>query len=105
MSARTPVYTFTAKLWLYPGETANWHFLTLPKKEGALIKEQYAPHRRGFGSLPVSVTIGATSWDTSIFPDRQSGSYLLPIKASVRKKEELLPEDKVTCTINIRTKV
>jgi hypothetical protein len=96
-------YVCTGKIWLYPGESAAWHFVTLPKKEGVQIKEMYAPLRRGFGSLPVSVTIGKTTWDTSIFPDSRSGSYLLPLKAAVRKKEELLVDDSITFTLTIRS--
>ncbi len=95
-------YAATAKLWVYPGEHANWYFLTLPKTIGQAIKTTYAPMRRGFGSLPVTVTIGATTWDTSIFPDSHSGSYLLPVKARVRSKEELLANDEVSFTLEIR---
>lgn len=94
-------FTFTAKLWIYPSETAAWHFVTLPKKEGILITQTYAALRRGFGSLPVEVTLGKTTFTTSIFPDRHSGSYLLPIKAAVRKKEELLAGDILTFTLTI----
>ncbi len=95
-------HTCSAKIWLYPGETASWHFVTLPQELGAHLKQTYAPHRRGFGSLPVSVTIGYTTWRTSMFPDRQSGSYLLPLKASVRKKEELLVGDTIALTLTVQ---
>ena len=43
---------------------------------------------RGFGSLKVSVMIGATTFKTSVFPSKETG-WLLPIKASVRKAEGL----------------
>ena len=64
----------TEKVWLYPGETANWHFVTLTKKVGQEIKETFGKNARGFGSLPVEVTIGATTFKTSIFPDKRVGS-------------------------------
>lgn len=81
---------FTAKIWLYPGESANWHFVTLDKPSATIIKKsQEGEKRKGWGSVKVTATIGATSWKTSVFPDKQSGSYLLPIKASVRKKEKV----------------
>ncbi len=99
--ANKRTYTCTAKIWIYPSETAAWHFVTLPKNEGGLIKETFAPLRRGFGSLPVTVTIGKTTWNASIFPDSHSGSYLLPLKASVRKKEELLAGDSIRFTLTI----
>lgn len=95
-------YTFSAKIWLYPTETAAWHFVTLPKDIGSILKSTHQANRRGFGSLPVSVTIGTTTWHTSIFPDGHSGSYLLPIKAAVRTHEELLLDDVVTVTLQVR---
>jgi hypothetical protein len=66
-----------------------WRFLGLPKKQGQEIKERFGSQAKGWGSLPVSVTIGKTTWDTSIFPDKKSGSYLLPLKAKIRKVEDI----------------
>lgn len=43
---------------------------------------------RGFGSVRVEITIGKTTWRSSIFPEK-SGTYVLPLKAEVRKKENL----------------
>jgi len=53
-------YTIREKVWLYPGETP-WHFVNVSKKESQAIKERYGKYHRGFGSLPVMVTIGRTS--------------------------------------------
>ncbi len=92
----------TEKLWIYPGESANWHFVTLTKTTGREIKEKFGKNARGFGSLPVLVTVGKTTWQTSIFPDRHSGSYFLPIKAVVRRKEALEAGDAVTFSITLR---
>ena len=33
--------------------------------------------------------IGATRWSTSIFPDKKRGTYVLPVKKSVRVAEQL----------------
>lgn len=94
-------YTMTEKVYLYPGESANWHFVPVTKAIGAEIKEKYGKFAKGFGSLPVTVTIGKTVWQTSIFPDKYSGSYILPLKAQVRKKEEIEAGEKVTFSIII----
>ena len=93
------VYKLTAKVWLYPGESAAWHFITVPQKESAKIKETFGKSRRGWGSIPVSVAIGKTKWKTSIFPDKKSNAYLLPLKAEVRKKEEISQGDTVSFTL------
>ncbi len=82
-------YKIKATVWLYPGENGNWHFLTVPKKESSNITEQFGAFKKGWGSLPVEVAIGKTIWKTSIFPDKKSGTYLLPVKAIVRRKEGL----------------
>jgi hypothetical protein len=95
-------YTMTEKVFLYPGEAANWHFVPVTKKIGQEIKEKYGTLAKGFGSLPVTVTIGQTTWQTSIFPDKYSGSYILPLKAQVRKKEDIEAGEKVIYTLSLR---
>lgn len=78
-------FVFRAKTWLYPGEGA-WCFVTLPRAHGEKLKACVVPGRRGWGSLRVEARLNEVVWTTSIFPDRKSGSYLLPLKASVRKQ-------------------
>jgi hypothetical protein len=92
-----PVH-FTSEVWLYPG-TSAWHFAGVPKLISKSIKESNTNKTRGFGSIPVAVTIGKTTWKTSIFPDKTSGTYLLPVKADVRKKESIQAGDKVGITL------
>lgn len=97
-------YSVKAKLWLYPGESANWHFLTVPKDISEDIKEATKGLRKGFGSVSVEVTIGKTTWNTSIFPDSKSGTFLLPVKAKVRRDEDLYVEEKVAFSFTVRNK-
>lgn len=97
----TNLYKIKSEVWLYPG-MAGWHFLSIPKKDGEDIKKRFGKKQRGWGSLPVVVTLGKTSWNTSIFPDKQSGSYLLPLKALIRKKEGVFSGDKVSFSIEIK---
>lgn len=80
-------YEFTAELWLYPGD-AGWHFVTLPPEVADDIDEVVGA-RAGFGSIPVRVTVGSSIWKTSIFPDKASASFVLPVKKSVRISEQL----------------
>ncbi len=93
-------YSFKANVWLYPG-MAGWHFVTLPKKTSEEIDFFFKEFKKGWGSLPVSVSVGKTSWKTSIFPDKQSQSYLLPLKKEVRKKESIKEGDIVNFIIKI----
>jgi hypothetical protein len=80
-------YRFVATLWRYTGE-APWRFVTLPETISREIR-LFHPQRGGFGAVKVAATIGESDWRTSIFPDKTTGCYLLPIKAEVRKKANL----------------
>ena len=83
--ARIGTFEFGAPLWRHPGAD-GWHFVSLPAEVSAEIT---AGGRRGFGSVRVDVTVGATSWRTSLFPDSKTGTYLLPVKKAVRLAEHL----------------
>jgi hypothetical protein len=92
---------FKAKLWMWSGENP-WHFVTLPKKYAQELREVSSLRpRRGFGSMRVRVNVGESEWQTSIFPEKESASYLLPIMKSVRKKEKLDVGDSVNVTITL----
>jgi hypothetical protein len=101
MQPEVPSYSFHAELWLYPG-AAPWHFITLPTliAEKLRARVMRAP-RRGWGVIPVSLTIGITTWDTSIFPTR-GGGYDVPIKKAVRTAEHIATGDRVLVTLSLR---
>ena len=82
-------FRFSAPLWQHPGE-GSWHFISLPADISDDIAHLTAPTRHGFGSVKVTVTIGDTTWQTSLFPDSKSGTYVLPVKKPVRTAEGLL---------------
>lgn len=64
------IVVFEAQLWEWDARrTDSWVFVSLPADASEDIRELAAEPRRGFGSVRVRVTIGATSWKTSIFPD------------------------------------
>lgn len=92
------LYKVKAKVWLYPGDAA-WHFVGVDKKQSEDMKERYAQYKRGFGSIRVKVVLGKTSWKTSVFPDKRSGTYLLPLKAQVRHAEGVDAGDTITFTL------
>lgn len=82
-------YKIKAKVWVYPGSGA-WYFVNLDKKISAGIRKVYP---KGF--VKVRAQIGKTAWDTSLFPHKQSTSYLLSIKSAVRKKEDIWDGDEI----------
>lgn len=95
------MYSFKSKVQVYPGAAA-WYFVTLPKSIAREIDFEHGHHKAGFGSLRVRVTIGHTSWQTSIFTDNKSSSYMLPLKAEVRKAEDIEAGDEVDIQLEIR---
>mgnify|MGYP001609705371 CR=1 FL=1 len=94
-------YICKSSVWKYPG-MAGWHFIAVPGSQSAAIKKRFGTRARGWGSLPVEVAMGSTRWHTSIFPDKKSGGYLLPLKAEVRKRERIGAGDVVSYTVRIR---
>ncbi len=88
-------------LWIWKGEAAGrWHFITVPEEQCAEIRAQAFGTRRGFGSVRVEATIGKVAWRTSVFP-RNSGGYLLPVKAEVRKKADIAAGDEVIVSLEL----
>ena len=93
-------YRIRSKVWLYSGQAA-WHFASVPEKKAQELRKKYAHKQRGWSSLRVEATVGKTSWRTSIFYDKHSGTFLLPLKAAVRKAEQIAYDDVITVTIKI----
>lgn len=103
MSGIVSTYEVRAKLWKWPGEKAAWFFITLPARTSREIRLVDAgPTRRGFGSLRAEVTIGGSTWTTAVFPSAELKAYVLPVKASIRKAEQLVAGKKAVLTLRIR---
>ncbi len=101
-SSTRSIYRTRAKLWRFAGAKASWYFISLPRKVADEIRLVDAgPARRGFGSLRVQATIGATTWSTSIFPSAQGQTWLLPVKAQVRRAEALQVDRMVALQLEV----
>lgn len=69
---------------LWQVENGSWVFVSLPFDVADEVDEVTLGHRGGFGSVRVEVTLGPTTWRTSLFPDRKRETFLLPVKKAVR---------------------
>ena len=78
---------------------APWFFVTVPEEESGDIKAISNSVTYGWGVIPVQVRIGNTEFTTSLFP--KDDRYLVPIKASVRKAEQLEEGDSVLVELDI----
>lgn len=96
----TDTYRFDAELWEYTGPAA-WVFLTVPAEQSAEISAIPREPRPGFGSIRVSVTLGGSTWQTSIFPDSKSGTFILPVKKAIRAHEQVEPGDVVGVSLEL----
>lgn len=90
----------TGPLWLWSGEGASWHFLTVPEDQSEEIRAESLARRGGFGSVRVEARVGGVSWRTSVFPQK-SGGYILPVKASVRRDAGIAAGDEVSFELEI----
>lgn len=89
---------FSGAIWFWKGP-APWYFVTVPIEQGYGLKAISDSVTYGWGVIPVRARIGATEWATSLFP--KDGSYIVPIKAHVRKAEQLREGDHVTIRLEV----
>lgn len=87
-------FEFEAELWRWEARTDSWVFAALPEDVSDEIAELPLPPA-GFGSVKVEVTLGAQRWSTSVFPDAQRKTFVVPIKAAVRRAEGVDVGDRV----------
>jgi hypothetical protein len=90
---------FNGKIWFWKGP-APFYFVTIPAKQSRDLKAISGIVTYGWGVIPVHVRIGKTEFQTSLFP--KDDLYIVPIKASVRKAENLEEGDKVTVHLEVR---
>ena len=82
-------YSFTAIPWRYDGPAA-WVFVSLPLKLAAEIRQSLQQEEEGWGRLKVRARTGNSEWDTAIWFDTRRKTYLLPLKASIRSRENIV---------------
>jgi hypothetical protein len=90
---------FNGKIWFWRGPFP-FYFVTVPAKQCRDLKAISGLVTYGWGMIPVTVRIGKTEWKTSLFP--KDGRYIVPLKDSVRKAENLDEGDKVAVRLEVR---
>lgn len=97
-------HVFTASLWRWAAKdeekSGAWFFVSLPFDVTDAIDETGGP-ARGFGSVKVEVTIGGSTWRTSVFPSVEEKTFVLPVKKAVRVAEGLVEDG--PCEVRLRT--
>jgi Domain of unknown function (DUF1905) len=102
------MWDVTGTLWRWQGKakdgtpsSTSWFFITIDGAVAEAIRAASPGRTAAWGSVYVAVTIGATSWRTSLFPSKDIGGYILPVKAAVRKAERIAEGDAVTLRLTL----
>lgn len=92
-------FRFSNPMWHWRGPSP-FYFITVPAEISADIKELSRDLTYGWGMIPVTARIGATTFTTSLF--EKDGGYILPIKKLVRIAEELEQDATVAVRMDFR---
>ena len=93
---------FTGDVWHWRGP-APFHFVTVPDEQSAVLSEVARAVTYGWGMVPVEVTVGGLTWETSLWP--KDGAYLVPVRAQVRSRLELEVDQLVPVSLTIAPRV
>ena len=91
-------YEFKARIWQYIGQ-GGWHFVSLPNEMAKEIRENLKFEEEGWGRMKATAKIGSIQWETAIWFDTKHKTYLLPLKAEIRKKEKLEAEKDINVIV------
>ncbi|MGN6474549.1 MAG: DUF1905 domain-containing protein [Mycobacteriales bacterium] len=76
-----------------------WHYVATSDEASAAIESVAREVTYGWGCIPVTATIGGTTWTTSLFPKDER--FLVPLKTAVRRAEDIELGDVVTINLDI----
>jgi Domain of unknown function (DUF1905) len=89
---------FSGEIWYWRGP-APFYFVTVPDPESAALESASPLVSYGWGMIPAAAEIGRTRWRTSLWP--RDGGYVVPVKAAVRKSEQVDAGDTVTLRLTV----
>ncbi len=91
-------FEFSAQVWEWRGP-APYYFVSVPEDGCAAIDDAKALVTYGWGMIPATITLGATTWTTSLWP--KDDAYVVPLKLAVRRAECV----EVDHTVSIRLEI
>lgn len=92
-------FEFRGEIWFWRGPAPHF-FVTVPEHHCHAIQAMSRSVTYGWGMIPATVQIGKTVFKTSLFP--KNGGYIVPLKASARRAEDLDQGDTVTLRLTVR---
>lgn len=91
-------FEFHSKIWQHNGQ-GGWHFVSLPQDLSKEVRDNLRSHEAGWGRLQATAKIANSTWETAIWYDTKKKTYLLPLKAAIRKQEMLKTGQVIEATI------
>lgn len=76
---------------------APFFFVALTADAADDVSTVAATASYGWGCIPVTATVGQTTWTTSLIP--KDGGYLLPLRKSVRQVEQMEAEHEISAEL------
>ena len=101
MESKGIKFEFSAKVYQYSSsvEMSGWTFVSLPKEISIEIRDNFKWLEQGWGRMKITAKIGDSEWQTAIWFDTKQDTYLLPLKAQIRKKENIVLDKAVKVII------
>ena len=90
---------------LVTGEVFEWRgpapyfYVAVSEDQAAAIEDVKDRVTYGWGVIPVTATLGGTTFTTSLFP--KDGTFLVPLKVAVRRAEGIGEDDVVTLALRL----
>lgn len=100
MSDGSHAILFEAEVVRFDGP-GGWHGVFLPPD--AASEARFFGRANTLGAITVRAQIGVTKIKTSLFPDKRRDSFLLPLKAELRRRENIEEGDPITVTLLVDT--
>lgn len=103
--AQTIIKRVVRLLLEFEGEVIYWrgpapfHFVRLPVAEADQLGAVASVVTYGWGCIPAEVVLGASTWETSLFP--KDGGFVVPLKKHYRTVEDVELGDVVSLRVRI----
>jgi Domain of unknown function (DUF1905) len=92
-------FSFEAEIIYWRGPSP-FFYAPIPKRHAAELRQAARLVSYGWGVIPVEATIDGVAFQTSLFPKDET--YLLPIKAAVRRKANITAGDAISVELTIQ---
>lgn len=89
---------FEAEVVRFDGP-GGWHGVFLPAEAAA--EARFFGRANALGAIAVQARIGATRVKTSLFPDKRRDSFLLPLKADLRRREAIAAGSRISVHLTL----